>query len=319
MIATGDLLFGDQAVVKLIERSQLDDPGASSHWRKYHADFRVERGELEGLVGFGNLERRRSAIIEYIHILLQRRYRRLAKGMPDFARADSLMEAIAYRQVRRYGLDLLRQTLTYCVVAACLPEVAGPANANKEPRTFAVIGDGFGSLTSLILAADPCSRVVLVNLTKTLLADVVYLKKAIPGIEIGLADTAAGVEQALSGCCRVVAIEARHHEALRSAPLDLVFNVASMQEMDPPVVAAYFNDMRAVAARRTLYFYCCNRTEKTLPDGTVARFIEYPWNRQDRIIFDHLCPWHQEYYTVWPPFYRAYDGPIQHRLVKLAA
>ena len=70
---------------------------------------------------------------------------------------------------------------------------------------------------------------------------------------------------------------ASDHQLLQKCPIDVFINIASMQEMDPPVVKAYFDDMRAVAVNRQLLFYCCNRQEKQLPDGTVSRFADYPW------------------------------------------
>ena len=89
-----------------------------------------------------------------------------------------------------------------------------------------------------------------------------------------------------------------------------------MQEMDPPVTARYFELLRRA---KTALFYCCNREEKVLPDGTVTRFAEFPWKPEDKVLFDELCPWHNSYYALLPPFYRPYDGPIRHRLVRLAA
>ena len=67
-----------------------------------------------------------------------------------------------------------------------------------------------------------------------------------------------------------------------------------------------------------LYFYCANRVEKTLPDGTLVRFEEYPWSSHDTVLLNELCPWHQDFYTMRPPFYRPYDGPIMHRIAKLS-
>jgi hypothetical protein len=87
--------------------------------------------------------------------------------------------------------------------------------------------------------------------------------------------------------------------------------------MDPPIIEAYFRDLRAISKRRELFFYSCNREEKILPDGTVTRFSEYPWHAKDQIIVDALCPWHQETYSYKPPFYWPYDGPIKHRLAIL--
>ncbi len=116
-----------------------------------------------------------------------------------------------------------------------------------------------------------------------------------------------------------MAIQASHHELLKDCPVDLALNIVSMQEMDPPVIEAYFDDLRAIAARREVVFYCCNREKKTLPDGTVTCFDQYPWNESDQIIVDELCPWHQFYYVLRPPFYRPYDGPIRHRLMTLSS
>ena len=92
-----------------------------------------------------------------------------------------------------------------------------------------------------------------------------------------------------------------------------------MQEMDPQIIEEYFNDLRSVVANNEMYFYCANREEKLLPDGTVTRFSEYPWLIEDEVKIDELCPWHQFYYALMPPFYRPYDVAIRHRLVKLAA
>ena len=108
-----------------------------------------------------------------------------------------------------------------------------------------------------------------------------------------------------------------NHEILKDCPIDLAINIASMQEMNPQYVRNYLDDLYAVAATRDVDFYCCNREEKTLPDGTVTKFKDYPWNSLDSIQIDELCPWHQEYYYYIPPFYRPYDGPHRHQIRKL--
>jgi len=92
-----------------------------------------------------------------------------------------------------------------------------------------------------------------------------------------------------------------------------------MQEMDPHVVASYFEDLRAITRKRDLLFYCCNRVEKKFPDGTVTRFADYPWLVDDQVLVNGLCPWHQHYYSARPPFYRPYGGPFIHRLVTFRA
>ena len=117
---------------------------------------------------------------------------------------------------------------------------------------------------------------------------------------------------------RLTVLRAQDAELLKHVPADVVVNVASMQEMNHTDIAVYFKSMRTIARSRTVYFYCCNRAEKRLPDGTVNTFSDYPWDPGDEAVTDGLCPWHQHYYKVLPPQFCPYDGPHRHRLVKLA-
>ena len=109
-------------------------------------------------------------------------------------------------------------------------------------------------------------------------------------------------------------IEAKNHKFLASIPFGLVINIASMQEMEKSVIGQYFE---YIQIKRNVYFYCCNREEKSLPDGTIIRFKEYPWKLNDEIILDELCPWHQKYYEFPWPVYKNYDGPHIHQLRKM--
>jgi hypothetical protein len=109
-------------------------------------------------------------------------------------------------------------------------------------------------------------------------------------------------------------LEAEKYEMLTGMPIDLFINISSMQEMNYNVINKYFDLMRS-STSESVYFYCCNRVEKILPDGSVVRFAEYSWNNCN-IIFDELCPWYQKYPISIPPFWRPFDGPIQHRLVQ---
>ena len=66
------------------------------------------------------------------------------------------------------------------------------------------------------------------------------------------------------------------------------------------------------------WFYCCNRDSKELPDGNVIDFSKYPWSKEDYLIVNGLCPWAQGCPINKPPFYRNFDGPVQHRLIKVS-
>ena len=117
-----------------------------------------------------------------------------------------------------------------------------------------------------------------------------------------------------AGFGRGIAIQAMDHQLLRECPANFAVNIASMQVMDPLVIAAYFDDLRSIAGNQKLMFYCCNSEEKALPDGTITRFSDYPWATGDEILADEHCPWHQQYYLFKPPFFMPYDGPIRHSL-----
>ena len=107
---------------------------------------------------------------------------------------------------------------------------------------------------------------------------------------------------------------AEHFEWMQNLPISLFINVASMGEMDMPVINRYFEYMRTSTVASN--FYCCNREEKTLPDGSVICFDAYPWGSEN-IVLDELCPWYQKAPSSRPPFWRPFDGPFRHRLVKL--
>jgi hypothetical protein len=313
------MFSGLAAIDYLAVGATKDDPSASSHWQKYHSEFKFNGQEFAGLQGFGGRAKQPKGLRLWFSQFLQRRFRYFGDGYAKFNVLDALARDITAKQRRAYDLDVLRQALTISFLHASAP------GKFTESVTCCVIGDGFASLSTLLLASKSAGRIVLVNLTKTLLVDLWYLKlwmgaeKFEASVDLVVDD--AGMEKALkkpllqaAGATQIIAVQASDHQLVRSCPIDVVINVASMQEMDPPVVEAYFDDIREVAQIRDVLFYCCNREEKTLPDGTVTRFAYYPWRFDDQILVDGLCPWHQHYYSIWPPFYRAYDGPHMHRL-----
>ena len=113
----------------------------------------------------------------------------------------------------------------------------------------------------------------------------------------------------------IIFLEAEKYHLLKGLPVDLYINMTSMQEMDPITVNMYFEYMRG-SSSDNVFFYCCNRIEKCLPDNTIVKFMEYPWE-DSKIVFDELCPWHQRFPIANFPFWKSFDGLIQHRFVKL--
>jgi hypothetical protein len=314
---------GQKAIEFLAAEVKKNDSMASSHWQKYHSSFQFTGSGFEGLKGFGGYRKPRGIILSAVERLLQARFRDM--GGAKFSWLDQLAYDITQKQNRAYDLDVLRQVLTISFLYDHSPPRGG--GIFSEEFTGAVIGDGFGSMTSLLLASRSACRVVLVNLSKTLLVDLWFLKLWMGNQQfdksVDLVNTIDELSIALGKPIgteygRVIAIQAKDHSLLIGCPANFVVNIASMQEMNPPVIASYFDDMRSIAGCQQLMFYCCNREEKFLPDGTVTRFRDYPWNSNDDILLDELCPWHQQYYSFNPPFFRPYDGPIRHRLAVMA-
>jgi putative sugar O-methyltransferase len=293
------------------EATAGSEASASAHWREMHRDFRYQDGAFQGLRGFGGHAPAPGWIRRSAHRWLQRPYRRLGRSLARFDDADRAAEQIVRMQDRTYDLDALRQALTAALLLEKAPARLAPG------ATAAIIGDGFGMLGALLLTLAPGVRIISVNLTRTLLVDLVYLARALPALKFALATDAASLATLLADQeVRVIALRAEDAPLLAACPLDLAANVVSMQEMDPPVIAGYFKALRA-GEGSPVAFYCCNREEKTLPDGTVVRFLDYPWSAKDDILLDEACPWSQTFYTWRPPLYRRYDGPIWHRLALL--
>ena len=309
------MIHDQDVLVHLSKQFSNDDKAASSHWRHYHQFLEIgDNLDIVKTMGFGD-GKKRSVMANIAHEILQTPYRRMVQQGPDF---DSL-KAIAKQSTKdcgiRFSLDVLRQVLTLADLKS--------KKLIKSNQNAIVIGDGFGSLTSLLLQSGMASKVVLVNLSKTLFVDISMLMRIAyfqQPRSISLAQSPKEIKQAITNeTVKVIAVEAKNSSILHHSMADIAFNIASMQEMDMKSINEYFDQFRRIAMDKDFLFYCCNRTEKQLPDGSFIRFDKYPWKTTDTHIFDELCPWHQYYYKIIPPSYCNYDGPIHHRLTKLGA
>jgi len=305
--------YGDDAIVYLAEKSQQIDIKSSSHWNKYHANFSFKNGEFSGIEGFGSNEKKYTGLRKIAHSLLQIPFNNMGKKFSDFNAVDNIAKNVLHKQNKGYSLDVLRQVISLAYL--------NDKKVVTQGGLSCVIGDGFATMTSLLLKSTR-QRVILVNLSKTLLVDLWYLKMTLGdefATDVALITSKDCLLDALSETENrpsVIAIEAENHHLIQLCPIDLTINVASMQEMNPEVVAEYFTDISIAAQKHSGYFYCCNREEKILPDGTLVKFKDYPWHLMSEILVDELCPWHLKYYNIKPPFYHNYDGVIRHRLAK---
>lgn len=289
------------------------EPSLSSHWAERHSGFSFEGGKFAGIRGFGSITPR-TLRHRIAHRLMQGPLRRTMAHLGAFSPILRSGRDVARAQRRTLDLDFLRQIASLAVIQ----EFAQP----KRHPTVLVIGDGFGAFSSTVLNYMPQSRVVLTNLDKTLLVDLMFIKMVFGNqfdAIVRLISSPAEMDEALHARgVRLIALRARDAGLVERVPIDWAVNIASMQEMLHADIHLYFSALRGVATRREVLFYNCNRVEKKHPDGTIIRFADYPWSRYDDFVLDELCPWHQEYYRFRPPGYLPYDGAHRHALVRIA-
>jgi len=223
----------------------------------------------------------------------------------QLARLDSkyrvALKKLAISTNRILCHDMVRMGLTIRLLAAHLPDLG--------VLRIAVIGDGYGTMGSLLKMLYPSCKITYINLGRTLAFDLLYTARTHPSAGHTL----------ITNSSDPVGNDFNYIEAEKvfdiNPQADLFINIASMQEMNPPIIREYFQLMRSQPD--DAWFYCCNRVEKRLPDGTITRFKEYGWQPEDIQLVNELCPWHQVAPMNRPPFLRRLDGPTHHRLSRL--
>lgn len=274
----------------------------SSHWRKYGDQQIVKKkGDdyfLSG-VGFGvftytRLERLLPVLLIPKQLYIRRILTDVEKETIEAGRwfAEKCGFSLTY--------DLARQLLTVDTLDRSISDLG--------KRSICIIGDGYGALGTILKKRFPSASITFINIGRILFFDVYYSQRCFPNSRIVMNGNST-----MEFDFRYV--EAEMIDALK-IDAEVFINIASMQEMDHKSIEKYFSFIRCQA--RDTYFYCCNRVSKTLPDGTIVKFDEYGWRPTDRVLFDELCPWHQNFPVSRPPFLRPFDGPIKHRLVKIA-
>jgi len=307
--------YGDDAISYLSNKQQEKDTQSSAYWDKYHTDFHFKDGNFSDLPMLGSDAKQYTGFKKIVHYLFQKPFRKIAAQFSSFNAFNEVAKDILSKQNKGYSLDVLRHVITMSYL--------NEMKVIKEGGVSCVIGDGFATMTSLLLKANK-QRVVLVNLSKTLLVDLWHLKLLLGdgfATDVVLVTDKDGMTNALlekKNKPSVIVIEAKNHQLIQLCPIDLTINIASMQEMNPEIVAQYFTDISIAAKEHSGFFYCCNREEKVLPDGVIVKFEDYPWHLSTKTLDDGLCPWHHKHYNLKPPFYHNYDGDIRHRLVSFS-
>jgi SAM-dependent methyltransferase len=310
-----------EALLEMVEADPLPAGDTSSHWQRFGRDTTVERRGDDLLLhaaGFETVERRGPGrrVVELAGRLTYRRVVRRFRSYPA-----------VWRAARRLAGDL-RGDLTFGVFksAAALALLADHWSEQRlAPRTFTVIGDGYGFLGALIRRyIGEGVRLYCIDLPKMLMFQARTHERAD-------ADAAMSLLTAGGEGTRADVMFARPTDIERIVDeVDCAINIASMQEMNAQSIAAYFDFLRRRSTPRSR-FYCVNRRDKELPGGEVSRFADYPWRLDDEVFVDGVCPYYTHFVGLrmpprgprWlglrVPFVNHFDGVHLHRLARLAS
>ncbi len=289
-------LFGEFYTSKSVSDS------SSSHWDYYSEYFLVDyidentlnlRGE-----GFGDFEV--NSVVNRLKNIPSSIYLKKLKRSLD-PRLLLAAKKVSQASGRLLSFDCIKQALSIQEMIRL--------GVSFENKKVCIIGDGYGFMGMFLKTIFPSIKIVSINLGKTLFFDYLYTATLNLNYTTSLADSKR--ETDFKFIC------AENYEDSNIKDIDIFINIASMQEMDISTVQSYMKWIRSQLTE-AVYFYCCNRISKTLPDGSEIKFDEYGWKDKDSILLDDLCHWYQKFPINRPPFTQEFDGPIKHRLVKIS-
>jgi hypothetical protein len=306
---------GKESIQYLSRSLNKKDLSSSIYWNEHHKNLKFDGIDFEGLSMLGNSKKRsfKNLVLNFFGNILA--FRNIFKSLNFsnlfcFISIDLKARRISKVVNSVYDFDRLRHTLTLVYLNKTISQIG-------KGKNIAIIGDGFGTLTTLLGIVNPENTRILVNLNKSLLVDLIYIKRFYSqnfDDYVTLVTDLDSLNVALEQKKKIICITAEDSYLLKYVNLTMVFNIASMQEMNNHDIDKYFHLFRHSSE---CIFYCCNRKEKVLEDGTINRIYNYPWVIEDTLLMNEICPWHQYFPVITPPFYKKYDGLVIHILAKL--
>jgi len=277
----------------------------SSHWKNYGSQVTITRRDQQFDIttyGISRCFEKKSVSLSIKHLPIDFLLYRFLREHNARKKTIACAKSITSQHNVYFNFDHAKHILSFDLI---------DSHDLFHNGFICIIGDGHGFFGTLIKKMLPETNIIFINLGRNLLIDAILFSRIFPDVkpihlqrqeDLGLIDSSS-----------VVFLEAEHCELMKKLPIGLFINIASMQEMDLFMIKKYFEYMRTSTAEP--YLYCCNREEKTLPDGSVIRFADFPWGCAE-VLVDELCPWYQQYPSSRPPFWRPFEGALMHRLVK---
>lgn len=307
-----------QSLLEAVEKEPYPALHTNPYWREEGERLVIRReGERIFLRGYGiGLTRTFLPIRRLVHAVQRMTYRKVIRRLRSYPSVWRSAKGLANDLGCALSFDFWKSAMVLSVLADHWED------GHLQPRTFAVIGDGPGFLSTLIRRRFPKARIYCIDLPKALVFQAEAHRRTdraahlarLGSYEKDSAVTTLVLPQEVEGISEL---------------LDCAVNMASMQEMNGSSVAAYFAFLRSRSGPHSR-FYCINRLEKELPDGEWRRFEAYPWDERDEVFIHGPCPYYSHFFApyttpqgprLWGvriPFVNGFDGPMFHRLVHLA-
>jgi len=316
-------------IKRLYKKYYLEDKQenfTSSYWKLYGQKYDVRINEGDGTlsmsgVGEGELGDTKTKnlltkLLNYLCIFTYLVRLKNKRGILNlFTPSFKICKSMGFY----FSYNCFRQI---CSLALILKNMSDGMKARK--KTFLMVGDGYGFLSSLIKSIFPNSTIVLVDIGRILTIQSIYCQKTHPQcLHFGV-DENSNLKTADFLYC-----PPGHLEKFNILNYDIVINIASMQEMDYQIIERYFHYFRQYCNAENL-FYCCNRESKKLPDEKVVEFQKYPWSKKDKYLIDERCPWQKYFLSIHHtshgprpfgfriPLINYVKGPVRHRLTILS-
>lgn len=303
-------------------RDNTPEQFLSSYWKYYQnrVEIQMKDGRVESLAGitFGHFQT--SSIINKAFSWLT--IVSYLWKLPNRREICSLMKT-SLGVIKRMGLffpyEGFRQMCALVLIRRYLKAT------NKI--NVVIIGDGYGFLCSLIKEIYPDSRILLIDIGRTLLFQAYYCGKLHPDAAHYLVTPSPELVPNQRDY-DFVYCPAENLKLLDSFLFDLAINTISMQEMNKETIEFYFDYLRQHMVSQNLFYYC-NREYKELPSGDGVEFLKYPWSENDVHLVDEYSPWHTYFLSYGKakngpkllnfriPFINYFDGSIRHRLTVL--
>lgn len=285
---------------------KIQSSATSSHWVKFssYQVVRISEDEIQ-VQGFGFGDYEDSKNLHFLRKMINFPMSlgsnlALALSSP---KVRSATRRLAVSTSRSINPDFARLANSLQMISSTIPEF-------DSKKRVAIIGDGFGTLGSILAMVNSNITIVQINLGRQLLFDYLFMVAAHPMRNHKILKSLSEIDEG--------SVNYMPAELLSSidAGIDVFISSESFQEMDIETIKLYFELMRFQSG--PTFLYCANRVWKELPDGEIIEIEKYGWSVNDVHLSTASHWWLNWGIKRRPPFIFKMDGRIEERITVIS-